>query len=285
MMKEHRDRYSTHFVSVLKMKALHFQNKAEIRGRKWTYTPQLFALLIILFVVFSVVMPARAQDELGNEYRFTVFPSHRVTEKLTGFAYLGYVTNPEKNYKTYYLGWPAAAYSVNDWLQIWGGLVGLYTNNENSSDKLELRPFAGAKLFVPNKIKWNIYDFTRYEFRATQDRNTRDWNNVSRLRSRIGLELPFASSIHAWKPGSFYGLADAEPYYRFDKGQVDPFRLRVGIGYILDERFRFEFIYHAQYTHPSGSALKYTDNIFRLNIKIGLNKGIIGILQNPDLDE
>jgi hypothetical protein len=246
-----------------------------------------FSTMLLLMCFISMVpQPARAQDDIGNEYRFTVFPSHKITDKLTGFAYLGYVTNPDKGYKTYYLGWPAAAYTANSWLQIWGGLVGLYTSNSASSDKIELRPFAGGKVFLPNNLKWNIYNFTRYEYRATQDRNTRDWSSVNRLRSRFGLELPFASSIKAWKPGSFYGLADAEPYYRFDKGWVDPFRIRVGVGYIVDERFRFEFIYHAQYTHPSGnSALVYTDNIFRLNIKIGLNKGIIGILNNPDLDE
>jgi hypothetical protein len=65
----------------------------------------------------------KAQDK-GNEGRITLFPSHKITEKVTGFAYLGYVFNPEKNYQTYYLGWPAAAYTASNWLQIWGGIVG-----------------------------------------------------------------------------------------------------------------------------------------------------------------
>jgi hypothetical protein len=48
---------------------------------------------------------------------------------------------------------------------------------------------------------------------------------------------------------------------------------------------RFEFIYHAQFTPSESNGLAYTDNIFRLNIKIGLNKGIIGALYNPSLDD
>jgi hypothetical protein len=37
-----------------------------------------------------------------------------------------------------------------------------------------------------------------------------------------------------------------------------------------------EFIYHAQFTRPAGSSdLRFTDNIFRLNIKIALSKGIM----------
>jgi hypothetical protein len=243
--------------------------------------------VLLLFLLALNSLPSLAQSDKGNEYRITLFPSHKVTEKITGFAYLGYVWNPEKKYQTYYLGWPAAAFTIKPWLQVWGGLVGLYTNNENSSDKLELRPFVGPKFFLPNKLKWNIYNFTRYEFRATQDRETHDWNNIHRLRSRFGVEIPLSSLEKAWQPSTFYCLADVEPYYRFDKGLVDPFRIRGGIGYIMKSLpLRFEFIYHAQYTHPvSGEGLKFTDNIFRLNIKLGLNKGIINKLNNPDLDE
>jgi hypothetical protein len=243
-------------------------------------------LFIGMMVLDCMSLSIKGQDK-GNEYRITLFPSHKITEKITGFAYLGYVWNPEKNYQTYYLGWPAACYTPKSWLQIWGGLVMLYTHNESTSNKLELRPFIGPKFFLPNKMKWNIYNFTRYEFRATQDRSSHDWNNTSRLRSRFGVEIPLSSREQAWQPGKFYTLADVEPYYRFDKKQIDPMRIRVGLGYILKPLpLRIEFIYHAQFTHPTaGEGLQFTDNIFRLNIKIGLNRGIIGALQNPDLDE
>jgi hypothetical protein len=235
------------------------------------------ASLLVVCALAVAPSPAQAQDDTGNEYRLTLFPSVRLSDQVTGFAYLGYVTNPDKDYRTYYLGWPCAAYSPSQWLQIWGGLVGLYTANQQSSDKLELRPFAGVKVFVPNKAKWNIYNFTRYEYRATEDRATHDWTGVHRLRSRFGIEFPMASGDRAWQPKTFYGLADIEPYYRFDREQVDPFRIRAGIGYVA---------YHAQYTHPTGtSGLSYTDNIFRLNVKIGLSKGLIGRLHNPDIDE
>ena len=242
--------------------------------------------LVFVFLLVVAATPALAQDDTGNEYRFTLFPYHRISDKVTGSGYLGYVWNPEKNYQTYYLGWPVASYTPKSWLQIWGGLVGLYTTNEHSSDKLELRPFTGVKFFLPNEAKWNIYNFTRYEYRATQNRDSRDWTDTSRLRSRFGAEFPLTSRARAWEPKTCYGLADVEPYYRFDRGEVDPLRVRGGIGYVMNDHIRLEFIYHAQFTHPDGSSgLEFTDNIFRLNIKIGLTKGIIGRLQNPDLDE
>jgi hypothetical protein len=36
-----------------------------------------------------------------------------------------------------------------------------------------------------------------------------------------------------------------------------------------------EFQYYAQYTHPSGGGLKYTDNIFRLNFKVLTKRGLL----------
>ena len=230
---------------------------------------------------------ARAQtdEHIGNEYRVTLFPYHRINDQLTGFGYLGYVNNPDKEYQTGYLGY-GASYSFNKSVQLWGGLIGTYTDNQNSADKLELRPFIGPKFFLPNDWNWNIYNFTRYEYRSIQDRDTHDWTGIHRLRTRFGVEFPLASGEKAWQPKTWYALADAEPFYRFDRGTIDPFRVRGGIAYIVSSRVRVEFIYHAQFTRPAGSSgLEYTDNIFRRNIKIGLNKGIIGRLQNPDIDD
>ncbi len=110
-------------------------------------------LLLVIVLLSFMHSSLKAQQDKGNEYRITLFPSAKITDKITGFAYLGYVRNPEKNYQTYYLGWPAACYTPKSWLQIRGGIVGLYTNNENSADKLELRTFIGSRFFHPNRMK------------------------------------------------------------------------------------------------------------------------------------
>ena len=69
------------------------------------------------------------------------------------------------------------------------------------------------------------------------------------------------------------------PYHRI-KDQLP------GIGYIVNKLLAIEFIYHAQFTRPTGSShLEYTDNIFRLNFKIDLSKGIINRLFYPDSDD
>lgn len=117
-------------------------------------TPTLLA-----FIVSST--PAIAQFEENEpdyteprtgEYRVTLFPFHKLTDQLTGFGYLGYVTNPEEDYETGYLGY-GMSYNSSQYVQWWGGLIGTYTDNEFNSDRLELRPFVGLKLFLPNEKK------------------------------------------------------------------------------------------------------------------------------------
>ena len=89
----------------------------------------------------------------------------------------------------------------------------------------------------------NIYNFTRWEYRAIRDHDSQEWTYINRVWSRFGAEVPLASGDNAWKPETWY----------------------------------------VQLTRKNeDSPLKYTDNIFRLNIKIGMNEGIIGRLSNPD---
>ena len=246
--------------------------------------PPLRFPLRALLAVLMVAQAAFAQDledepdytePRTGEYRVTLFPFHKLTDSLTGFGYLGYVTNPEEDYETGYLGY-GMSYNSTKYVQWWGGLIGTYTDNDFASDRLELRPFLGLKLFLPNDKKWNIYNYARWEYRNIQDQDTNDWSRYSRFRNRVGIEIPFASIDQAWQPKTWYGLADAEVMYRTDRDTIDPARLRAGFAYIFNDRVRAEFIYHIQWTRPyTGSDLEFTENIFRLNIKVALNRGIL----------
>jgi hypothetical protein len=125
----------------------------------------LVALASLLFPAVSLVAQSTSQPPWTNEYRVTLFPHSPIRRKLSGFGYLGWVKNPDSAYTNWYAGFPGAVYSARPWIQVWGGLIGIYTNNytnENGKqDTLELRPFIGSKAFLPNKKKWNIFNLTR----------------------------------------------------------------------------------------------------------------------------
>ena len=222
---------------------------------------------------------ARAQPDepTGNESRLTLSTDHEIRGDLTGFGQFEYRNNPEDDYQAVQLLWPGLRYAVKNWLQLSGGWLTRYTDNEQSAATLELRPFAGVELSARTKLKWSFYNYTRYEFRDIEDLDTHTWTGYSRLRSRFGVSFPLASSRTAWQPKTWYGLADLEPIYRFDRDVVDPLNVRAGIGYILSDSIRMEFVYWAQFTRPN-QALEHTDNIFQLNIKLGFGRGLLSRL-------
>ncbi len=226
-----------------------------------------------------------ADDDVSNEYRLRVSPNHKIHGSWDAYSHLEYRHNPEEDYEVFEAGWPGVAYSVNPWLQLTTGLLTRYTDDQHNSNKLELRPSTGVKLFLPNRAKLNLYNFTQYEFRDTLDLDSDDWTPVHRVRSRFGVEFPLTSRARAWQPKTWYGLTDVEPFYRFDDNKIDPFRVRAGLGHIFSDSLRVELSYYANFTRPDGGSLEHTENSFQLNVRIGLNRGVLGRLLNPAFAE
>ncbi len=226
-------------------------------------------------------MPLRAQaaDPVRNEYRVTMFPAHPLSESVSAFGYLGYVSNPEVNTRTYYVGFPGISWRAAPWVDLWAGLIGVYNAVDGSSDTYELRPFFGPKFVLPNRPV-SVYTWPRFEYRSITTKDTDVTSSYWRLRWRFGTE--FALSERKYEKGSWYALGDVEPYYRFDKGFVDQLRWRVGLGYVPSQRVRLELQYYMQFGRADGEPLQHNANIFRLNIKVATKRGLLGRLFDFD---
>jgi len=128
----------------------------------------------------------------------------------------------------------------------------------------------------------NLYNFTRFEYRSVHQ--SHETTSTPRLRNRTGAEVPFTQA-KAWKPQTWYGLGDVEYFYRLDDQYLERYRIRGGVGYILNPTWRAEFIYHAEYTGANGVQKAYTNNIWRLNIKLSLARRGQRMSVLPDFDE
>lgn len=246
----------------------------------------LVCLSSVLALIATRPLVSQTTNDVTNEWRITAFPHYPIKGNLSGFGYLGWVKNPGADYSLWYAGAPGLIYNVKPWLQLWGGLLDIYTNNNTrvtgKQDSLELRPFIGAKIFLPNKYRWNIYNFSRLEFRQTYSHSTHDWANVERLRMRFGIEAPLTSREKAWKLNTFYGIANVEPLVRFDKRDVDPFRAQLGIGYIANPHIRIELLYYGNWGRVAPTNdLDFTQNIIRLNVKVGVKRALLSHVWNP----
>ncbi len=240
------------------------------------------AIAIGLLITFTFVghMKAQTDHDITNEYRGTLVTSKPVSDKVILFQYLGYVSSPDKSVKTMYYSPPGIIYKPKPWLEIWGGLFGLYNANKNTANSWEMRPLTGVKTYLPNKKKLNIYNFARFEYRfINQNNNT---TSQPRFRNRVGIEAPLKKGDQAWTPKTFYTLADAEPIWRLDDKYMSIFRLRGGVGYIFSKKWRAEMIYHAEWTGAKGAPKHYTGNIWRLNVKLMLPRR--GVRHTHDID-
>lgn len=232
------------------------------------------ALVVSDFLLLSILLLglrfSRAENP-ANSYRLTINPSYTFTNGITAFAHLGSSYNEDKDNRVSNIISPGLHYSAAHWLQIWGGFNDRYTVSEQSADQFEIRPYLGLKFFIPNDWDIHLYNFVRYEYRATR-RFDAGWSDTHRIRGRFGLELPLAWPPNAWQPRTAYFLASVEPFFRFDHHQIDPLRVAGGLGYIVNRRLEVEFIYYALFSRPRGASLEFTDNIFRLNFKIDLTR-------------
>ena len=236
--------------------------------------------------ICSIVLPHSAvgqANDITNEYRITLVTSKPISEKATLFAYLGLVKAPDKSVGTLYYSPPGMIYRPKPWMELWAGMFGLYNNNHNAANSWELRPLGGLKFYIPNKLKANLYNFTRYEYRfINQNHNT---TTTPRLRNRVGIDIPL-NQEKAWTPKTFYTLTDFEPIWRLDDDYLQLIRLRAGLGYIINNTWRVEFIYHAEFSGAKGQSKDYTGNIWRLNFKLTLpRRGQPDLRRVPDIDE
>lgn len=79
----------------------------------------------------------------------------------------------------------------------------------------------------------------------------------------------------AWTAKTFYVLGDVEPIWRLDDKFLQLLRVRNGLGYVINNTWRVEFIYHAELSGGKGLPKDYTGNIWRINFKLNLpRKGL-----------
>jgi len=99
------------------------------------------------------------------------------------------------------------------------------TKSEASTDVDELRPVVRFKANFARVGSTAFYDFFRVEYRI-QDREAAADTEYFRIRNRIGLERSFGKQPYDLK--TWYGLADIENFYGFDRDLSDLARLRLG---------------------------------------------------------
>ena len=192
-----------------------------------------------------------------------------------------YETPADKDSKTLRVRVPNLVYKARPWLDGVGGVLAIWTREDPSSgDSNELRPFVGAKVYLPNAAHVHLYNLTRFEWRRIDKRDDGiEWKE--RLRTRFGAEFPL--SERAWKPRTFYGIASVEPFIDVNNGFVEELRFGAGAGYVRNDRVRLEFLFMPQLTRSAaGDPMILSDHIFRLNVRYSFKEGLLHHQTSPE---
>lgn len=181
---------------------------------------------------------------------------------------------------------PGADYVVNNWLDVSGELTAGYTKQTDDLNSMELTARGGMRFHLtsrdvrvtslgligrerPSKRRVVLRDYLRLEernlFYNTDKPNSSTW----RVRNRIEFQFPL-NAERTSMDGARYLIADWEwfmpagdPSERFANSQ----RVRAGLGYRRDARFRVEVLYVWNRTRNT-AAEGFTTNGHTLDVRL-----------------
>ena len=204
----------------------------------------------IFAIVGGVHGPALAQSDF--ESRFGIDFNHQATPALTVNVFVGYRGNDSANIAEVHF--PSLGYKVAPWIELWGGLYSLYSDERGGGRLLELRPFAGVKLMAPWFQPVRLSNYTRFEYRHRDPIGRDGVEAIPRIRSLFAVDFPL--SAHAFKPETFYTQLGVEIFHRFDKGgffeRIEP---RGRIGYIVNDWLKVEFTYRVVFSRNDSAGV------------------------------
>ena len=159
--------------------------------------------------------------------------------------------------------WPSVDFAVSGWFDAHGEFLAAFTNNEDGSNSTELTERMGARLHILSRLlqdraarrgaereaqprrRGTIATLLRLEHRdllESDSRTTASW----RFRDRIELAYPLNRS-KLTADGTIYLTSDAELFVPLSddpqRGRVNEWRLRNGVGYRLNFNTRVEALY------------------------------------------
>mgnify|MGYP000843863566 CR=1 FL=1 len=153
------------------------------------------------------------------------------------------------------------------------GTTLLYTNNYGEPNVFEMRLSQGFQLFTPIYKKLVFKHYLRIEERFQNQANS-SWSLGFRLRYKVSTILSWNLDKHAIISG-FYLPMNVEFFFNLNKADKfnDIIRLSPGIGFRLNDQWKFEFYGMYNNTQNANNSTSSTnDFIFRLRIYHGVYK-------------
>ena len=170
---------------------------------------------------------------------------------------------------------PTFEYSLTTRLELLSEIAIGYTLQKEGNTTFELMPMVGARFHITQGKRIDTRLVWRYQTRAFQQLETKEWDISNRTRLRgelyVSINHPNLFNDKLW-----YALADYEEFFVLDQQLNERFanrrRGRIGLGYRHSYQHRFDLSYTLQSSRNEieGEFLSI-DNVIQFKYKLYLN--------------
>lgn len=232
---------------------------------------RLFAMLTV--VLFSTVQGRAQQDEqLWFDFQLSYpFGNRYLLENTTTYQTL---LNPEEKWRSISIS-PAFEYSLFSWLDLLSEVGVGYTIQKEGSNSWDIMPMVGGRFFITQNKRIDTRLVLRYQLRYFRQIEAEDWDVSNRTRLRMEI-FACINGPNLYTDKLWYVLADYEEFIvldqQLDERYANRRRARVGLGYRLSYKHRFELSYALQSSRNEidGDFIR-NDNVIQLRYKMFLN--------------
>jgi hypothetical protein len=164
---------------------------------------------------------------------------------------------------------------VFSWFDAIGGVPIAHTVQTDDYNTFESSPYLGGKFYFTQNKRIDTKATIKFEERFLKNLEEGDWQSSSRARLKAEAWIAINKPNH-YQDKLWYTFLDYEEFFVMDEQVDERFanlrRGRVGLGYRLSYRHRFEFVYTLQSSRNEiQGEFKSTDNVLQLRYKMFLN--------------
>jgi len=241
--------------------------------------------LLILYPSILLIPQAQILAQEGTENAFTnqlwldFNSSYQVAERLTLYGDVGTRTISSKTWNRYLIR-PAVKYDwprliLKDYQfkeELHAGIGIFFTDNKERVDRLEIRPFQGYSLSIPNRKRIVVKHFVRLEERFEME--TDDWISTFGIRLRYSASVTLRFQGDIWSQGKGFYIPVSGEFFWSLKGTKqfnDLIRISGGLGREFTAHWKAVFLFGYHFTKNTIDEKFHTNDIvfrFRVYYKI-----------------
>lgn len=229
-------------------------------------------LFLVIFMMSIAAGWAQSNKQLWLEHQLSYpFGNQFLLENTTSYQTL---LKKDGKWRSINIS-PTFEYTMLTWIDLLSEVGIGYTHQTEGSSSFEISPIVGARFHITQNKRVNTRILWRYQVRSFRQIEDEDWDvsNRTRLKGEIWITI---NGPNLFTDNLWYTFLDYEEFFvldqQLDERYANRRRARIGVGYRLNYKHRFDLGYTVQSSRNEieGDFIG-TDNVIQLKYKMYLN--------------